>query len=79
VAEVFRDGKFVVRIYSNDHPPAHVHVCFDGCVVRVLITKKTVTRGTTDGKPNQRDIRRALEVVAGNLDACIAKWKELYG
>lgn len=76
---VVRVGKFVVIVYLDDHPPAHVHVRFDGASVKVLIAKDSVTLDVIDGKISRNDERRALEVVADNLELCLRAWEKHHG
>jgi hypothetical protein len=77
--EVVRDGNYIVQIYRNDHPPAHVDVRFKNCRLRVFIAESGVTLGDFDGNPKAQDMRRALEIVNEHLEACLAKWKDIHG
>lgn len=76
---VVRVGKFVVMLYLDDHPPAHVHVRFDGASVKVLIAKGSVTLDVIEGKVSRTDERRALQVVADNLERCLQAWEKHHG
>ncbi len=60
--EVVRAGKYVVVIFVADHPPAHVHVKFSGCQVRVLIADSGVTLDETDGKPKSKTCAGRLKL-----------------
>ena len=40
---VIREDGFEVRIYTFDHPPAHVHVAKAGAIVRVDLATHCVT------------------------------------
>jgi hypothetical protein len=66
-------------IYLDDHDPAHVHVRFDGCSVKVLIAPGAVTLDAVEGKVSRTDERAALRVVADNLDACLDAWSTYHG
>jgi hypothetical protein len=74
------DG-FTVLVYTRDeHPPAHVHVRKDGSDIRVLLGEASVEYHSYKGaRPSERARRRALEIVAENLNACWAKWREVHG
>jgi hypothetical protein len=75
---VVRVGKFIIVIYTNDHAPAHVHVRFDDCEVRVFVSTEAALLDSTKGNPKSRDVRQAVAAVAAHLTECIAKWKELH-
>jgi hypothetical protein len=77
--QVVRIGKFIIVIYTNDHAPAHVHVRFDDCDVRVLLSMETLSVDSMKGNPKNQDVRQALAAVAANLTECLAKWEELHG
>ncbi len=78
VPTIIRVEKYSVVIYTNDHPPPHVHVRFGKCSVRVAISEGTVTVGPTDGKPKAQEVRRAVEIVADHLEECLKKWSQLF-
>jgi len=40
---VLREDGFEVRIYTFDHPPAHVHVAKAGAIVRIELATRTAT------------------------------------
>jgi hypothetical protein len=77
--QVVRVGKFIIVIYTNDHAPAHVHVRFDDCDVRVLLSMETLSVYSMKANPKKQDVRQALAAVAANLTECLAKWEELHG
>jgi hypothetical protein len=54
---VLREDGFEVRIYTFDHPPAHVHVAKAGAVVRIELATRTATE--IAGTISDRDVKRA--------------------
>ena len=71
------DGLRVV-IYSNDHLPAHVHVCGNGeaKIDRLgpggpsLVWADGMTRG---------EVRRAMQVVTGQRTFLMRRWEDVHG
>jgi hypothetical protein len=78
VPQVAKAGKFSIKVYLNDHPPAHVHVRFARVSIKVFIAEDTVTLGPIDGKASAADRRAALQAVADNLDACLEVWRKYH-
>jgi hypothetical protein len=70
--QVIRVGKYGVLIFPDDHEPAHVHVYFARCELRVLVSEAEVVLDRISGRPKAQEIRRALNIVAANLAACLA-------
>lgn len=68
-----------VRIYKDDHPPAHVHVVGDG------LAKVDLSAG--DGPPvllwtrgmNRAEARRAFQLVVENRLLLLERWREIHG
>lgn len=80
MATVLRISGYVVRIWSNDHLPRHVHV-FKGdgeCVIN-LVGK--------DGIPSLREfygmrrseIATAIRIVCGHQEKLISEWIRIHG
>jgi hypothetical protein len=68
---------FEIRIYTLDHPPAHVHVFKAGAVVRIELATCKVTEIV--GDISDRDVRRAERLVADNQTALREAWEHLHG
>ena len=74
-----RDG-FVVRIYTDDHAPAHAHVIQAEHEVIINL-------GDADTKPWVRDnrgmrrqaMREALKIVAEQQDDLLQAWRRIHG
>ena len=80
MATVLRISGYVVRIWSNDHLPRHVHVFKSGgeCVIN-LVGK--------DGLPELREfynlkrseVAKAIRIVCNHQDKLIAEWNRIHG
>ena len=72
--EGFRDV-----IYSNDHLPAHAHVCGDG--------EAKINLFGADGAPDliwadnmaRAEIRRAMRIVEREQMFLLQRWKDIHG
>jgi hypothetical protein len=75
---VLRSGPFRVAIYTNDHPPAHVHVqsANGEAVVDLAGEAPRLIRALGLGRA---DVRRAFELVSAHRDALLRKWSEIHG
>lgn len=74
-----KDG-FKVRIYPNDHLPAHVHVFKASGEAKINLLGEngcpefiSVSSGMSD-----RDAIKALEIVVANQLELLEKWKEYH-
>jgi pterin-4a-carbinolamine dehydratase len=73
---VIREAGFEVRIYTLDHPPAHVHVWKAGAVVKIdLATHQAVE---VVGEISDRDISRAERLVARNSARLRREWARFH-
>ncbi|MEK7343962.1 MAG: DUF4160 domain-containing protein [Pseudomonadota bacterium] len=72
---VWRDGNLRVVIYTDDHPPPHVHVFGDGETKIALIEPEVVRVVSADW----RESRRALTIVREKRDYLIERWNEIHG
>ena len=80
MATVLRINGYIVRIWSNDHLPRHVHV-FKGdgeCTINLV---------GEDGLPELREfygmkrkeVAKAIRIVADNQDKLIEAWISIHG
>ncbi|MGI8934828.1 MAG: DUF4160 domain-containing protein [Phormidesmis sp.] len=74
---VFRQAGFPIVIYPDDHQPIHVHVKKAGSEVK--INALTLELMSVKGAMSNKDIRRAVEMVAQEQPLIIEKWSELNG
>ncbi len=70
---IVRFGGFVIRMYSNDHNPPHVHV--ENADFRALVAIKNcrIIEGNIDPKFR----REALDWIAANIAMLMQRWEEL--
>lgn len=74
---VLREAGFEVRIYTFDHPPAHVHVWKAGAVLKIdLRTHEAVE---IVGTISDRDIKRAEHLVARHAVRLRREWIKIHG
>jgi hypothetical protein len=80
MATVLRISGYVVRIWSNDHLPRHVHVFKnDGECVINLVEK--------DGHPELREfynmkrseIATAIRIIGDHQEKLISEWNRIHG
>ncbi|MBB4000247.1 DUF4160 domain-containing protein [Aureimonas pseudogalii] len=76
---VLRSLGLSVRIYKDDHPPAHVHVVGDGMAKIDLLGPEgrpmiVWTRGM-----NRAEVRRAYGIVVENQTVLLERWREIHG
>lgn len=76
-----------VYIYTNDHEPAHVHV-FKGRKNDTNQTEAKINIGSETERPSvvvadetmsDRDIEKALRLVAANQEMLLNKWQAIHG
>jgi hypothetical protein len=74
---VLREDGFEVRIYTFDHPPAHVHVAKAGAVVRIELATRTATEIV--GAISDRDVKRAERLVSRHARRLKEEWTRIHG
>lgn len=72
---VWPEGNLRVVIYTDDHPPPHVHVFGDG-ETRIALTEPDVVRVVG---ADRRESRRALEIVRERRDYLLERWNGIHG
>ena len=77
---VLTENGFKIRIYLNDHTPAHVHVIKDNNEAKVALSQAgspvkllNVTRSMSD-----HDVAAAMDLVASNNGLLLKRWKEIH-
>jgi hypothetical protein len=74
---VIRDAGFEVRIYTFDHPPAHVHVWKAGAVLKIDL--RTYEAVEIVGAISDRDVKRAERLVAAHAVWLREEWRRIHG
>lgn len=64
-----------IRVYPNDHSPAHFHLISSDFHAKVSIDGLTVLETST----NERNLRPALEWAAENIEILEAAWRRYHG
>ena len=72
---VLREKGFQVVIFSNDHPPAHVHVRRSGKVARIRL--EPVETLHNHGF-NTRELGAILTIVQDNQDVLLEAWDAIH-
>ncbi|MEP0764185.1 MAG: DUF4160 domain-containing protein [Chloroflexota bacterium] len=68
---VLRYGGYRVRIYLNDHPPAHVHVSGAGMEARVTLEP---VRVVDNWGFNHRQLAQIVRIIQEHRVALLAEW-----
>ena len=67
-------------IYTNDHPPTHVHVFkAEGEVIITLGDEHTPPQVRENIGMSRRDERKALILVGTHQDDFITEWRRIHG
>ena len=67
---------FVIRIYTHDHGPPHVHVSKDGANLRVYLDDEHPPK-YAHGQMKEADERRAIQIVRARRWRYLMKWSEI--
>lgn len=77
---VLRHSGYEIRIRTRDHGPPHVHVWHSGKEVVILLgTERDVPTVRDKRGMSERNMRRALELVAQNQRMLLLEWAKIYG
>jgi Domain of unknown function (DUF4160) len=68
---------FLIRVNSDDHVPAHVHVIRDGANYRVFLSGTRPPEAVA-GRLKRSDVRRARRIVAEHRDELLAIWRKYH-
>jgi Domain of unknown function (DUF4160) len=67
---------FVVRIYSHDHGPPHVHILKGNAELRIYLDDEHPPENVR-GRMKAADRRIALRIVALRRGLYLARWEEI--
>jgi len=75
-----RFGGLRVVIYTNDHPPPHVHVIGPGADARIALGGEGERPAliTNEGL-SRRELERALAEIGRNRVLLLQRWREIHG
>lgn len=68
----------VVKVFTDDHGPAHVHVFKDGILLKISLEPVAFVSAKY-GRSSEHMRRAAITVVQEHIDACWAVWRKIYG
>lgn len=68
-----------VRVFTRDGGKPHVHVAFNGKLIRIFLSHLRHDKSHDRGKPTKNEISAAMEIVREHHAKCVAKWEEIYG
>lgn len=78
---VLREGNLRIVIYTDDHPPPHVHVHVfgDGETKIALSGPQNMAEVVRILGADRRESRRALQIVREKRDYLLEKWNGIHG
>lgn len=72
---VLRQFGFRFVIYTADHEPPHAHVVGDGEARIDIVTLQVMSQGAMSDK----DVRRAVNIIAENQQLFLDTWSKYHG
>lgn len=80
MATVLRIDGYIVRIWSNDHLPRHVHVFKDNgeCVIN-LVGEGGLPELREFYNLKRKEVAKAIRIVADNQQKLIEAWNQIHG
>jgi hypothetical protein len=79
VPTVLREANLRVVIYTDDHPPPHVHVFGDGETRIALLGRDGSAEVVRIVGADRRESRRALDIVREKRDYLLERWRDIHG
>ena len=77
---VFRQAGFQVRIHSDDHPPAHVHVWKAGEEIVISLGDHNTAPSIRENRAMRRpEARAAVILVEDNQEVLLSEWRAIHG
>jgi len=77
MSEIFRAFGLVFVIFSDDHPPPHVHVGGPGWRMKIVLSDPPDLVSIT-GRATRPEARRALKLTRENLTRLLEAWENLH-
>lgn len=80
MATVLRINGYIVRIWSNDHLPRHVHVFKDNgeCVINLVGKNNNPELREFHGM-KRKEIAKAIRIVCEHQKQLISEWNKIHG
>jgi hypothetical protein len=76
---VLRVDGFEVRVYTDDHEPAHVHVFRAEGRARIRLPTGSAGAVVTEARMGTADLRRAVAIVNEYADLLRFEWRRFHG
>lgn len=77
---VHEEEGFTVRIYTDDHPPPHVHVEKSGGSAKLLLVYETEWPPVVAWRGlSAREMWRAARIVARERERLLDEWRTIHG
>jgi len=73
---IIRQAGFEIRIYSQDHNPAHVHCFRAGAELIVVLADLTIRE---NNGMSRRHAVQALEIIAEHQRFLLSEWSRIHG
>lgn len=73
---VLRQAGMDWRIFTNDHPPPHVHVKTSSGMVKIALDGQASIIGNTTAKIG--DVRQARKITLDNEDYLLQEWDRIH-
>jgi hypothetical protein len=70
-------GEYSIIIFTNDHPPPHVHARKTSMLAKIGLEPEVVLL-SYDKKLSAADLRKVVQVVKDNHELLLTKWNELH-
>ncbi len=74
---IVREDGFRIVIFPNDHIPPHVHVFKSGAEVKIELGAEPNLL-SIEGKIGNKDLAKALNLVAEHQNELLDKWREIH-
>ena len=75
MATILSQDGFQVMIFTNDHPPAHVHVFKAGTEAVINLAPVSIRENY---RMSPKNLRKAVDIVTENQDLLLPAWREIH-
>lgn len=76
MATILSQDGFQVMIFTNDHPPAHVHVFKAGTEAVINLAPVGIRENY---RMSPKNLRKSVNIVSDNQDLLLQAWREIHG
>ncbi|MCC6196483.1 MAG: DUF4160 domain-containing protein [Burkholderiales bacterium] len=79
MATLFLLGRIRIVVYSNDHPPPHIHAVSEGHARFALGETPADVRLVESERMSRRELRSIAEAIIARHDDCLKAWIRIHG